>query len=160
MIVLLLCAVIMILLTGCDAEEEKTAKKGTTRKKDYSESTNVTETVRDKDAHSGGFPKELAGTWKGKGTPKRDGAPIDLTVTIREDGTGEYVFLQGSYKECLPFSVDWSDGTFSVSTEETELGFASCGGTWELKNEKLYLDITTEFVSGRSYSYTAELKKQ
>lgn len=111
----------------------------------------------DDDAHA--IPEELIGLWQGKGTPKNGGTAIDLTVRIEPDGSGEYTFLQGTYKESYPFTLSREDHTFSVDIPATsQLGKVE--GTYEIKDQVLSLDITTTFPSGRTYSYTALCEKQ
>ena len=98
------------------------------------------------------------GTWQGVGTPKNGGHPIDLTITITAEGTGEYTFDQGSYHESYPFTLSNDDSTFSVDIPATsQLG--SVGGTWALEGDTLKLDITSTFTGGGSYSYTAECQR-
>ena len=100
-------------------------------------------------------PAEAVGTWKGIGTPKNNGTPIDLTLIINEDGTGEYTFDQGSYHENAPFTLSNDASSFSVSglTGGVE-------GTWKLVDGIMKLDITATLPTGSTYSYTAELQRQ
>ena len=109
-------------------------------------------------SESSGLPRELVGTWTGIGTPANGGTPIDLSVTIREDGSGEYLFMQGTHSESFPFSVSWTDHTFSVDIPATA-GLGTVTGTYALNNGVLTLDITTTFPNGRQYKYTAECTK-
>ena len=105
-----------------------------------------------------GLPRGLAGTWTGVGTPANGGTPIDLSVTIREDGNGEYLFKQGTYSESFPFSVSWTDNTFTVDIPATA-GLGTVAGTYALNDDVLTLDITTTFPNGRQYKYTADCRK-
>ena len=41
------------------------------------------------------IPDELVGQWTGVGTPKNGGTPIDLSIIVNADGSGEYTFDQG-----------------------------------------------------------------
>ena len=102
------------------------------------------------------IPEELVGTWHGAGAPEK-GSPIDLTVMIREDGTGEYIFDQAGYVENNPITISYEGNSFSVNTDESVLG--GCEGTWEYEDGVLTLDITSTLPSGATYSYTAELTK-
>lgn len=102
--------------------------------------------------------KKLAGTWTGVGTPANGGTAIDLSVTIKEDGSGEYLFSQGGYEENFPFSISYSDNTFSVDIPATA-GLGSVTGTYQLNNDLLTLEITTVFPNGRQYRYTAVCTK-
>lgn len=103
------------------------------------------------------IPEELIGTWKGTGTPKNNGSPIDLEVTIGADGTGEYIFDQAGYHENNPISISYEGNSFTVDTDESVLG--GCEGTWSLEDGVLTLDITSTLPGGRTYSYIAELTK-
>lgn len=159
--VMLLCLGIA-LLTAC-GEEEETIKKGASRDRKTEADGGNNETDADPtEIPSEGLPKELIGTWEGVGIPKNDGGGrINLVVRIDEDGSGEYQFEQSGYSESLPFSVDWKDNRFTVHVPiDNVANIGICSGTWELKNGKLILDITTEFANGRTYSYTAECEKQ
>ena len=111
------------------------------------------------DEEEQGVPDGLAGTWKGIGTPKNGGTPIDLTVRIEADGSGEYTFVQGDYTESYPFTVSREDNSFSVDIPATAM-LGRVEGTYEFKDGVLTLDITTTFAGGRTYSYTAECAKQ
>ena len=104
------------------------------------------------------IPGELVGQWKGVGTPKNGGTPIDLAITVNADGTGEYSFDQGSYHESYPFTISNDDSTFSVDIPATSM-LGSVSGTWALEDGVLKLEITSVFASGGSYSYTAECVK-
>ena len=107
------------------------------------------------------IPEGVAGKWVGKGVPANGGSPIDLTVTIKEDGSGEYQFEQAGYKESYPFTVDWNGNTFCVSIPENNLlGITDCGGYWSIEDGKLKLEIHTGFKNGGSYSYNAECSKE
>ena len=108
------------------------------------------------EAGGAAIPEELVGTWHGAGTPEK-GSPIDLTVMIQEDGTGEYIFDQAGYVENNPITISYEGNSFSVNTDESVLG--GCEGTWELKDGVLTLDITSTLPSGATYSYIAELTK-
>ena len=163
--VLLLCLG-MAFFAGC-CKEESTPKKGITRDKETEESGKKSNdddkiTAEPTETPSDGMPAELVGTWKGVGIPdNNDGSKINLVVRIDEDGTGEYEFEQAGYRESLPFSIDWKDNRFTVHVPINNVAnIGICSGTWELKNGKLILDITTEFANGRTYSYTAECEKQ
>ena len=104
------------------------------------------------------IPEELVGDWEGVGKPKNGGSPIDLTIHVEDDGSGEYTFDQAGYHESYPFTISRDGNRFSVDIPATsQLG--SVEGTWELKNEILVLDITSTFTRGGSYSYIAECKK-
>lgn len=106
----------------------------------------------------GMLPGEITGHWTGTGIPKNNGTPIDLELTVSEDGTGEYVFVQGSYRESFPFTVEAESGTFSVDIPAaSRLGKVE--GTWALENGALKLDITSQFAAGGSYSYSAVCTK-
>lgn len=109
----------------------------------------------EEEAGEAAIPEELVGTWQGTGTPKNNGSPIDLTVTIEEDGTGEYIFDQAGYVENNPITISYEGNSFSVNTDESVLG--GCEGTWEYEDGVLTLDITSTLPSGATYSYTAEL---
>ena len=101
------------------------------------------------------IPEEMIGTWEGAGIPPAGGSPIDLTVVINEDGTGEYIFIQGGYTENNPIEISYEGNSFSVNTDDSVLN--ECVGTWELADGVLTLDITSTLASGATYSYTAEL---
>ena len=101
------------------------------------------------------IPEEMIGTWEGAGIPPAGGSPIDLTVVINEDGTGEYIFIQGGYTENNPIEISYEGNSFSVNTDDSVLD--ECVGTWELADGVLTLDITSTLASGATYSYTAEL---
>ena len=103
------------------------------------------------------IPEELIGTWQGTGTPKNNGSPIDLTVTIQADGTGEYIFDQAGYHENNPIAISYEGNSFTVDTDESMLG--GCEGTWSLEDGVLILDITSTLPGGSTYSYIAELTK-
>ena len=104
------------------------------------------------------IPEELVGEWRGKGKPKNGGTSIDLSITVKADGTGEYTFDQGDYHESYPFTITNDDSRFSVDIPATsQLG--SVNGSWSLEEGVLKLDITSTFTRGGSYSYTAECKK-
>lgn len=104
------------------------------------------------------IPDELVGQWTGVGTPKNGGTPIDLSIIVNADGSGEYTFDQGDYHESYPFTISNDDSRFSVDIPATSM-LGSVGGTWALEDGKLLLDITSEFTGGGSYSYTAECYK-
>ncbi len=107
------------------------------------------------EAGEAAIPEEMIGTWEGAGTPPAGGSPIDLTVTINADGTGEYIFNQGGYTENNPITISYEGSSFSVNTDDSVLD--ECVGTWELADGVLTLDITSTLASGATYSYTAEL---
>ena len=107
------------------------------------------------EAEEAAIPEEMIGTWKGAGIPPAGGSPIDLTVVINEDGTGEYIFIQGGYTENNPIEISYEGNSFSVNTDDSVLN--ECVGTWELADGVLTLDITSTLASGATYSYTAEL---
>lgn len=106
----------------------------------------------------GDIPEEMIGKWKGIGTPKNGGTPIDLEVVINADGSGEYTFIQGTYIESFPFSIQNDSSSFSVDIPATSM-LGSVAGTWALTDGVLLLDITSTFTGGGSYSYTAECVK-
>ena len=106
------------------------------------------------------IPDELVGEWRGTGTPDNGGTPIDLTVTVNPDGSGEYTFAQGGYTESYPFTVDYAGSRFSVSIPaDNLLGISACDGTWTLKDGRLLLDIATTFENGRVFAYSAECER-
>ena len=107
------------------------------------------------EAEEAAIPEEMIGTWEGAGIPPAGGSPIDLTVVINEDGTGEYIFIQGGYTENNPIEISYEGNSFSVNTDDSVLD--ECVGTWELADGVLTLDITSTLASGATYSYTAEL---
>ena len=112
------------------------------------------------DVADDGIPAELVGEWRGTGTPDNGGTPIDLTVRINPDGTGDYAFAQGDYTESYPFTVDYAGSSFSVSIPaDNQLGISACDGTWALEGGRLNLDIATTFANGRVFSYRAECEK-
>lgn len=103
-------------------------------------------------------PEELVGEWRGTGKPKNGGPSIELSATINADGSGEYVFIQDDYRENYPFTITSDGNRFSVDVPATsQLG--SVDGSWALDEGVLKLDITSTFLRGGSYSYTAECKK-
>ena len=105
-------------------------------------------------------PADLVGTWHGTGKPKNGSSPIDLTVTVNADGTGDYTFAQGDYTESYPFTLEHDSNKFTVSVPTgNTLGIATVDGTWELDGDVLKLDISTELAGGRIFSYTAECTK-
>ena len=104
-------------------------------------------------------PEEMIGTWHGTGTPKNGGSSIDLTAVISADGTGEYTFEQAGYVESFPFTLSYTDNTFSVDLPATSM-MTGVEGTWEIRDGKLLLDITSTFINGRTYSYNAECEKE
>ena len=105
------------------------------------------------------IPRELVGTWRGTGKPKNGGPSIDLTVTIREDGSGEYVFIQNGSREANEILLsNEKDQRFTVSLSDTS-ALGSCEGTWRMEGDLLMLDITSTLPSGRKYAYTAECRK-
>ena len=105
-------------------------------------------------------PPELVGKWKGTGTPVGGGPSIDLTAFINADGSGAYTFNQSGYEESYPIRISSNSSSFSVDVPEVnQLGISKCEGTYRLENGVLYLEITTTFVNGRTYSYTAECRK-
>ena len=104
------------------------------------------------------IPPELVGNWTGVGTPKNGGTTIGLTITIGEDGTGEYTFDQGGYHESYPFAISNDDSSFSVDIPATSM-LGSVAGSWAYEDGVLKLDITSTFTGGGSYSYTAECVK-
>ncbi len=107
-----------------------------------------------------GVPGGLVGDWHGTGTPKNGGPAIDLSAHIEADGSGEYTFIQDDYTESYPFTISGTDSAFVVDIPaDNTLGIARCEGTWALEDNLLKLDITTSFMSGGSYSYTAECEK-
>ena len=108
-------------------------------------------TVEGGEAGEAVIPEELVGTWQGTGTPKNNGSPIDLVVTIGADGTGEYFFDQGGYHENNPISISYEGNSFTVNTDESMLG--GCEGTWSLEDGVLTLDITSTLPGGSTYSY-------
>ncbi len=107
------------------------------------------------EAGEAAIPEEMIGTWEGAGIPPAGGSPIDLTVVINEDGTGEYIFIQAGYTENNPMDIAYEGTSFSVNTDDSVLD--ECVGTWELADGVLTLDITSTLASGATYSYTAEL---
>ena len=104
---------------------------------------------------------ELAGTWHGTGVPTGGGPQIDLTAEVREDGTGEYTFLQAGYEESYPFTLEAEGQTFSVNIPaDNVLHITSCEGTYDLNEDgTLLLDIVTTFITGTQFSYNAECEK-
>ena len=107
------------------------------------------------EASAAGIPAGLAGTWNGTGIPENGGPSISLTITVQDDGTGEYAFEQNGYTESNPISISAQDNTFTVTLADTsQLGKAE--GTWSLADDVLTLSITSTLPSGRTYSYTAE----
>ena len=107
------------------------------------------------EASSASIPAGMAGTWNGTGIPENGGPSNSLTVTVRDDGTGEYAFEQNGYTESNPISISAQDNTFTVTLADTSrLGKAE--GSWSLTDGVLTLSITSTLPSGRTYSYTAE----
>lgn len=105
------------------------------------------------------IPAELVGNWTGVGTPENGGTPIDLNITIAEDGSGSYLFKQGPYEESFPFNISYTDNTFAVDIPETA-GLGTVTGTYELREDGiLVLNISVAFTAGGSYAYTAECTK-
>lgn len=159
LLALLLLFAMMFMLCGCsddDTDSASESKKNTPTSAPTSTSTPTPELSQE------GFviPDNLVGDWHGIGKPDGGGPDIDLTVHIKKDGTGSYSFEQDGYKENYDFSVSFTDTTFYVDIPEAYAKvFASCGGTWELKDGKLVLKISTKFGTGRVYSYTAECEK-
>ena len=105
-----------------------------------------------------GIPTGLAGTWNGTGIPENGGPSISLTITIRDDGTGEYAFEQNGYTESNPISISAQGNTFTVTSAETSQ-FSKAEGNWSLTDGVLTLSITSTLPSGRAYFYTAECTK-
>lgn len=129
-------------VTGAETEEAGEAEE-------------AEEAEETEEAEEAAIPEEMIGTWKGEGTPKNNGSPIDLTVVINEDGTGEYIFIQAGYTENNPIDIAYEGNSFSVNTDDSVLD--ECVGTWELADGVLTLDITSTLPSGATYSYIAEL---
>ena len=103
------------------------------------------------------IPEEIVGTWQGQGTPKNDGPPIILVVTVNADGTGDYFFNQNGYMESNPIRISYEGNSFTVDTDKSML--SSCEGTWALEDGVLTLDINSTPPSGVTYSYIAECTK-
>lgn len=101
------------------------------------------------------IPAELVGTWKGTGIPKNNGTRIELEFTVRADGTGEYTFIQGDYRESQPILISSRENRFSLNVVDNN----TCEGTYAYEDGTLTLDITTTFASGRTYEYTARCTK-
>lgn len=116
------------------------------------------ENVAPEASEGAAIPAELVGNWTGVGTPKNGGTTIDLTISIGEDGTGEYTFDQGGYHESYPFAISNDDSSFSVDIPATSM-LGSVSGSWAYEDGVLKLDITSVFTGGGSYSYTAECVK-
>ena len=162
-IVILIFLLAITVMSGCgkdDGDERKTDNN----KSNVTGTPTATQTVEPTatpTAAAPSMPSELIGTWHGIGKPDEGGSDIDLTVRIKEDGTGSYTFVQAGYTEDYGFSVTFTDTTFSVDIPETtDIFFASCDGTWALKDGKLVLNIATKFKTGRVYAYTAVCEKQ
>lgn len=135
---------------GVEAETLRFVTGGETEEAGEAEEAEETE-----EAEEAAIPEEMIGTWEGAGIPPAGGSPIDLTVVINEDGTGEYIFIQGGYTENNPIEISYEGNSFSVNTDDSVLN--ECVGTWELADGVLTLDITSTLASGATYSYTAEL---
>ena len=135
---------------GVEAETLRFVTGGETEEAEEAEEAEETE-----EAEEAAIPEEMIGTWEGAGIPPAGGSPIDLTVVINEDGTGEYIFIQGGYTENNPIEISYEGNSFSVNTDDSVLN--ECVGTWELADGVLTLDITSTLASGATYSYTAEL---
>ncbi len=105
-------------------------------------------------------PAELVGTWQGKGTPLNNGPAIDLEVTVNADGAGSYTFIQGDYRESSAITLSSSDQSFSVVPSNASTMIASCDGSYAYENGVLTLDITTTFLNGQTYRYTAECTRK
>ena len=103
----------------------------------------------------------LVGTWEGKGTSKSGDVPITLTVRIASDGTGVYEFEMESmgkpYHESYPFLLSREDSRFSLDTPAEYPG--KIEGTWELRDNKLLLDIVSTFAGGGESAWVAECAK-
>jgi len=103
----------------------------------------------------------LVGTWEGEGTSKSGDVPITLTVRIAPDGTGVYEFEMESmgkpYHESYPFLLSREDSRFSLDTPAEYPG--KIEGTWELRDNKLLLDIVATFAGGGETAWVAECTK-
>ncbi len=102
------------------------------------------------------IPAELVGTWKGTGIPKNNGTQIELEFKVNADGTGEYTFIQGKYRESQPIRISNRENRFSLNVVDNN----TCEGTYAYEDGVLTLDITTTFANGRTYAYTARCMKE
>ena len=108
-------------------------------------------------AEDGKIPKEVVGTWRGSGMHSSGyGNPIDLTVRIEADGSGEFTFVQGDYQETGDFTLNYTDNRFSLSPKEKG---NNSEGTWALEDGILTLDISTPLPDGRIFTYTVACEK-
>ena len=147
LLALSLCAALLASLVGCSGTE-----KETNAVPDESETEAETE-------WDGAVPEELVGMWRGVGNPPAGGYPIDLTVLVNKDGSGEYTFDQDDYHENFKFTVSYEDSKFLVEDIPETSNLSQVTGTWELADGKLLLDVTSVFLSGATYSYTAVCEK-
>ena len=150
--------------TTNDAKEEKqgSLKADTANDEKKGEAgSDSTDTDSEETSMEEGLPEELTGVWTGKGEPEGGGNPIDLEITVNSDATGEYQFEQAGYKESYPFTLESEDRSFQVNIPaDNQLGITSCKGTYSYEDDKLTLQIKTEFSSGRTFEYTAVCTKK
>ncbi len=96
-----------------------------------------------------GIPAEYVGDWKGGANG------IDLSFTIREDGSGQYSFAQGTYSESYEMTLTATSESFSVDIPaDNKSKIATCEGTYAYADGMLTLYVTTIFIGGYEMSYS------
>lgn len=97
---------------------------------------------------------KYVGDWKGSA----DG--IDLSFTIREDGTGQYTYTRSGYTESYAVTLTASSDSFEVDIPAGNSSYiAACEGTYAFVDGKLMLDVTTTFVAGNKMEYSISCKR-
>ena len=101
-----------------------------------------------------GIPKEYIGDWRGSA----DG--IYLSFSVDADGTGTYIFDQGSYRESYGFTLSVDSGSFAVQIPaDNKLGIVSCEGSYTYADDTLTLRVKTTMSGGRVFEYTVPCKR-
>lgn len=97
-------------------------------------------------------PSEYVGDWVGR----VEELDIDLSFTIRADGSGTFVFKQRGYTDARDFSFRIDDSTFTLSPGTDG---STSSGTFTLEDGVLTLDLETHFANGRTYSYQVKCER-
>lgn len=97
-------------------------------------------------------PSEYVGDWVGR----VEELAIDLSFTVREDGSGTFVFAQRGDTDARDFSFRIDDGSFTLSPGADG---STCSGTFMLQDGVLTLDLETLFANGRTYGYIVKCER-
>ncbi len=93
-------------------------------------------------------PDEYVGEWTGRS----DALSINLSFTVRADGTGMYSFEQRGYTEAGDFTFSLSGDVMTLTMQKDG---ATCGGTFALNGDTLTVNMEVPLKSGKTYVYTA-----